>query len=121
MNNDLEFEITDVHLNLVNSLNISTGDEFFGYDDTEDGLFKYNAITIDTKRQYGNKNILMDMMELIGDTRRLDELTEEDFIEYVKLHKEVALTLQICLRRLSFETGKYTRKSHSAFFWEKVN
>lgn len=103
------FEIKDIHLKLLQHSYIS-------WDSCE-----FGAPTIDPKRPYGNSNVPKSMLEIIGlgDFDDLSEDVQEVMFDFLnKLHTELETVLQICLERLSFETGNYKETTDG---WQKTN
>jgi hypothetical protein len=100
-----EFEITDQHLKLLQKQNVK---------------FKrsgeYGASEIDPKRPYGNSYVEGDILEHLGIKGDIDNgdgsysCSEELGKRLFRLHVETTVALQICMRFLKFETGKYERK-----------
>lgn len=91
------FEVKSEHLKLLNNAYVDWNDREFG------------APSIDCKRPYGNSSVLLDMHELLTDSKSPDdfELTEEQQNHYRQLHKETQIVLQIILATQSFVPGIY--------------
>lgn len=88
------FNLTDKHIKLLRSANISWGD------------IEYGAPAIDGKRPYGNGDVTGDIVRILfGD---LPEETVEALREYAhQLHTETQTALQVILSAGSFEPGIY--------------
>jgi hypothetical protein len=107
------FTITEEHLKLLKHM-------YVRWDDCE-----FGAPAIDSKRPYGNGDVIGDMHEILTG-QFLDE-EDEDYYDYIgelenkytKLHEQMETVLQICLATLSFETGFYIREGYG-LNWRKV-
>ena len=100
-----EFEITEQHLKLLQQQNVKfkRGGE-------------YGATEIDPKHPYGNSYVEGDILEHTGTKGDIDDgdgsysCSKELKKRLFRLHAETTVALQICMRFLKFETGKYERK-----------
>ena len=128
-----QFEIKKEHLKLLKNFNV-------GWDEGE-----FGAPGIDPKRPYGNSDVHLDMIEILGlkelkegvyeftlfDEKwllkgedryniYLDGKDEETVCEELeKLHKETETVLQICLSTQNFEIGTYETEKYSND-WKKI-
>lgn len=104
---DLEFELLPEHLLLLNSMYVGWQHNAFG------------APEIDPKRPYGNSDVYMDMVEILGvdltayDDHYLDpdydgELPPELVRQLDILHDGTQLALQLLLTNGRIEPGVYT-------------
>lgn len=68
------------------------------------------APAINLKRPYGNSWVAGDVAEILGwEYDYEDEMPEQMMIDALKIHRETAVALQICLRQLDFSTGVFVR------------
>lgn len=87
--------ITQDHLKLLKNLYI----EF--YEDVN-----YGSISSDSKRPFGNSDVLYDIAEIL-EWEVDEELTDEQESRAAQLFADLAIVLQICLVNQSFETGEF--------------
>ena len=74
----------------------------------------YGGISIDSKRPFGNSDIVRDIGEILGEEPDGfddddDDFSEEQSERFMRLYKELSVVLQIALVTQSFKLGKYTR------------
>jgi hypothetical protein len=131
MGTEIIFEVKKEHLLLLKQMCV-------GWQDCE-----FGAPEIDPKRPYGNSDVLLDMVEIIGikkvgeDVFQFDLFGKQYFIygenkynlevkgkELIKilndLHKETETVLQIALRTGMFKEGKYKLKDKYSDNWEYI-
>lgn len=88
------------------------------------------APCIDSKRPYGNSDVIGDMYEILTDKvideNELDsqDIDYDEFVDslhdkYEKLHRETETALQIVLSTGKFEIGKYVLNNYGKD-WVKV-
>lgn len=96
-----EFTIKPEHLKLLQRA-------YIRWDSVE-----FGAPAVDSKRPYGNGDVINDMIAILfGDlpedvSARLD-VVMGDYL--IKLHHELETVLQICLVTQKFEVGRYIKK-----------
>jgi hypothetical protein len=106
-------EIKQYHLDLLKKMYVS-------WEDCE-----YGAPSIDCKRPYGNSDVEEDICKILGKEKvdaggELQYLTK-DLKEAAKIHLEMKNVLQICLCRMSFETGTFEKEDeYDALSWKKI-
>lgn len=105
-----KFTITKDHLKLLQRMYVEWDDSYYG------------SPMIDCKRPYGNRNVLLDIAEIldwnIGDD---DGLTSDQIDIVERLHKETKKTLQICLSTGRFETGTFEKRNrYNSRSWQKI-
>lgn len=86
---------------------------------------EFGAPSIDCKRPYGNSDVKMDMVDILGykvfeDSYGEKHLTKEqsDFLD--KLHQETKTALQIILRNIDIQLGDYEADDYSTN-WKLLN
>jgi hypothetical protein len=109
-----QFELTENHIKLLNRMYV------YWDDDSYDG-----SPRIDSKRPYGNSDVVNDVYEIIHgkewDYDEQDEMPEEIYEQMLELHRETATALQIVLCTKSFEPGTYEiKKAYNSRSWGKV-
>lgn len=88
---ELRFTVTDDHLVLARRMHVGwDGDEF-------------GAPAVDSKRPYGNSDVLDDMREILGRPGATDD-------ELNELHRQMKTVLQIALRVGTFRAGEYVAR-----------
>jgi len=106
-----EFELKQVHLDLLKNM-------YVDWDDCE-----FGAPCINPKRPYGNSDVEDDIAEIIkfpkkGNWDFEEEMwNEEAQKKMFKLHKEMQIVLQIVLRCQNFKLGKYRKKEEYGQDW----
>jgi len=106
-----EFVLTENHLKLISKF----------YVDWDDGGYD-GAPTINEKRPYGNSDVVTDIAEILGvQIDESDESYDEHSASLLKLHRETATALQICLWTRSFVPGTYRSSDICLRAWEKVD
>ena len=116
------FTVTEEHLKLLRRAEVR-------WDDSE-----YGAPAIDSKRPYGNSDVVLDILEILGldkgtvtiggvtteiDISDMDEPPEHLVAHCNKLHQETLAVLQIALSTGSFAAGTYEAKPYSNE-WKRV-
>lgn len=102
-----EFQITEYHLKLIKNFRIAWNG------------FEYGAPTINPKRPYGNGDVADDIAKILG-WEINEEITEQQYENAYRLHKETETALQICLSLQSFSTGNFvTTKEYDNTSWIK--
>jgi hypothetical protein len=105
-----EFRLTSDHLKLLKHA-------YVGWNDCE-----FGAPEIDPKRPYGNKDVIRDIVEILGIvTNRDDDGCYMPSIErdLGNLHRETETALQIVLRTGSFLPGLYRCEPYTSK-WQRV-
>ncbi len=113
MGDMIEFELTEEHVKLLRRMFVEWDSQCY-----------FGAPCIDMKRPYGNKDVLNDIAEIVGEKDRLcphcgESLNEQDAKRYEELHKETETALQVVLATGSFEPGKYRAEEYTRD-WVKV-
>jgi len=109
-----EFELKQVHLDLLKEANIHWWDCEFG------------APCVDPKRPYGNSNVLGDMAEILKIMKKdnydyVEGDWKEDKSDYMAdLHKQTQVAIEIILQTQSFKLGTYKRKDGYGDYWELI-
>lgn len=109
------FHLKEEHLKLIQNVYIYFDE--YGYE---------GAPAVDIKRPYGNSRaVAYEVYRVLHDDEYWDsdkqgEMPQQMYQEYVKLHRETAMALQICVRRQSFEVGTFRNKFPFSQ-WEKVD
>lgn len=104
-NSTIEFTVTEEHLKLLRNA-------WVRWDNVE-----FGAPGIDSKRPYGNSDVLGDIVDILG----LPETATPDQIRWMmQLHVETSTVLQIALRTGVFETGTYVADKYSQDWHKKV-
>lgn len=109
------FEVTEDHLKLVRQMN-------FRYEDWSE----FGAPAVDSKRPYGNSDVLSDIVEIItghnpyNEDGDLEQWVKDREQQFMKLHKETATVLEIAARTGKFEAGVYRTPTYFRE-WEKVD
>lgn len=105
------FTVTDEHLKLLRSANVSWGD------------IETGAPCIDGKRPYGNGDVVGDIAEILGwilvDTVEGPMMTKEQAERAGDLHRETETALQIVLATGTFEPGDYEASKYGKD-WRRV-
>ena len=115
------FTITEEHLKLLSRLELK-----WNYDNLE-------APGFDSKKPYGSNNLYRKMtkildwkVEAIVNNESFDYFSDDDELpkalkdKLYNLHRELETAIEICIRRLSFETGTYRTEEYSSD-WEKIH
>ena len=115
------FTITDEHLKLISKLQLN-----WDYN-------KIGAPVFDAEKPYGNKDVYRKMIEILDwkvevvlNNETFDYFSDNDKLpkaledKLYNLHRELETAIEICIRRLSFETGTYRTEEYSSD-WEKIN
>ena len=103
-----EFTVTEDHLKLLRRA-------YVGWDDCE-----FGAPAIDSKRPYGNSDVIGDIAEILGTpgSGEIDDeagdIPDEDAARFTRLHGETATVLQIALATGEFRTGRYVCDKYQA-------
>lgn len=100
------FEVTEDHLKLLRAA-------YLRWDDCE-----FGAPAIDSKRPYGNSDVVQDIAEILG--WRIPDYEDADYEAYWdsvadkarKLHEETLIALQIALCVGEFKTGRYVTEPY---------
>lgn len=105
-----EFEIKLEHIKLLQKM-------FVGWNRGE-----FGAPAIDSKKPYGNSNVIADIAEIIGEPSYESDDGERYYVRASadkcrKLHAETRLALQIILRTGQFQIGKYIRPTNYTQDW----
>lgn len=97
----IRFTVTEDHLKLLRRMYVDwCGDE-------------YGSPAICRKRPYGNSDVEGDVCEILTGERigsknsKRDQLTEDEYATYRKLHKQTETVLQIVLATGEFKAGVY--------------
>ena len=103
------FEVTEQHLLLARQMNV-------GWQDCE-----FGAPEIDPKRPYGNRDVVGDIGEILGEkpAGQDEEWSDKQSEQFTKLHHEMRQALQVFLDTAKFEPGAYEREPYGGT-WEKV-
>lgn len=107
---DKRFTLTEDHIKLVRSFNVS-------WQRCETG-----APEIDPKRPYGNSSVAEDVAEILGweyEEDDYDGMPEALRDKALELHYETGTALQIILSTGSFEPGDYVSESYG-YLWKKA-
>ena len=109
------FEINEDHLKLLKRMYVYFDE--FSYD---------GAPAVDSKRPYGNSDVVDDIYEILFgeefDYDKHEEMPEKLVQDLFKIHKETATVLQIVLCTQSFEAGIYRKSnSYDSLSWGKVS
>ena len=132
MDKAIIFEMTRDHLALLGSMWVDWNDEAYE-----------GAPMINVKRPYGDSDVINDVAEILGNypqpyshrereeymdfdsdgeikrVRTLDGRTLK-FEDLERIHRQMALALQIVLVTQSFQTGTYIRNSYD-INWKKIS
>lgn len=102
------FTLKKEHLLLLANSNIYHAESCFG------------AACIDSKRPYGNSNVISDIGEILG--RGQGPFSDEEKAELTQLHEETTWALEVILRCQTFDLGVYENSagSFSEPDWKKV-
>lgn len=110
-----EFELKQVHLDLLKETNIQ-------WDDCE-----FGAPEIDPKRPYGNSNVEDDIADIIKLSKsnnwneEEEQWTEKAFDYMEDLHRQTQIALEIVLHCQSFKLGKYKKLDVYSDKWVYVD
>jgi hypothetical protein len=102
----IKFNLTDIHIKLMKRMNVR-------YDDQ----CEFGAPIICPKRPYGNSYVYDDIGEIIGlyptegDPDDL-EFSLEQKVLMMKIHKQMAVALQVALTSQSFDVGLYEAQEY---------
>lgn len=105
-----KFTITEDHLKLIQRMFVEWDDSYYG------------SPVIDSKRPYGNSDVLLDIAEILEWNIGEDgALTSNQWDIAEKLHKETKTALQICLITGRFETGPFEKRvRYDNRSWQKI-
>ena len=106
-----EFIVTEDHLKLAQRM-------YFDWDDSGyDG-----APAVGLKRPYGNSDVMHDVAEILGWTDEFYENNEQLVDKAMKIHKEMAVVLQIAAFTQTWEPGTYRQiRQYDTRSWERVD
>lgn len=109
--------ISEYDLALIKNLSFTNDDEFMGY--SNDPKI-HHTIGIHSKRPYGNKFLIEDIIRTLLITQEESELTSEQLTLLHNFHLKQHKVLEVCTRRLSFECGTYYREPSMFGTWIKI-
>lgn len=115
------FTITDEHLKLVSNLQLT-----WDYN-------KVEAPAFDAEKPYGSNDLYRRMIKILNwkvevmlNNEAFDYFSNNDELpkalkdKLYNLHRELETVIEICIRRLSFETGTYQTEEYSSD-WKKIH
>jgi len=115
------FTIREEHLKLVSNLKLK-----WDFSNIE-------APAFDSKKPYGSNDLYRKMIKILDwkveavvNNEAFDYFSENDELpkalkdKLYDLHRELETVIEICIRRLSFETGTYQTEQYSSD-WNKIS